>query len=603
MRLLSLTDKEDELIKELQNVGHENWDPRQYPESLLLEIENGIMVRNAQQQIVKEIIDLPMGCNKVMQLNMGEGKSSVIVPILASVLAGPSSLLRVIVAKPQARQMHQVLVSKLGGLLNRRVYHMPFFRGINPSEEDAEQIGLVCRECMANGGVLLVQPEQLLSFKLMGIESLIENKQALGHSLLKTQNFFDKSSRDVVDESDENFSTKFELVYAMGSQQSIELSPERWFFMQQLLSLVGKLASEVKTDFPHDIEVDKSRLGAFPKTRLLRPGARRDLLERITKHICDAEYVMSGLAIHRQSTGMRQAISRYILERDPSTQEISLIQDDASEIWTGTTRRLLLLLRGILAGGVLPFALEKRWRVPYGLDRNRIPPTKLAVRYRGKDCPTVRSEFSDPDTVILLTCLSYYYGGLTDDDLFLALSHVAKSDQADVEYQLWVEDAPELDRQFQQLAGVSLEDRLFCVELVFPALRYSKRAIDSLGMTYSGFSEAAVQGHQALAGNMTQGPPLLTTQLSGFARLYAVGLVTAWCIDNGSRMLTSDEINGTGWRFCSNSSTNYRLWFVRYCSIWRETPRSRWINKDLCMQACQKGNNSCSLHTALTLGG
>ncbi|OKL60912.1 hypothetical protein UA08_03562 [Talaromyces atroroseus] len=454
VRLLSLTGKEDDLIKELQNVGHENWDPRQYPESLLLEIENGIMVRLVQQQIIKEIIDLPKGCNKVMQLNMGEGKSSVIVPILASILADPSSLVRVIVAKPQARQMHHVLVAKLAGLLNRRVYHMPFFRGINPSEYDAEQIGSMCRECVANGGVLLVQPEQLLSFKLMGIEALIADKHALGHSLLKTQHFFDKTSRDVVDESDENFSTKFELVYAMGSQQSIELSPERWLFIPHLLGLVGKLASEVKSDLSHAIEVWQSRPGAFPRTRLLRPEARRELLERISRHICDAEYVIPGLSIHRQSTEIRQATSRYILEREPSTQDISLIQDNASKIWTGTTRKLLLLLRGLLAGGVLPFALEKRWRVAYGLDLKRTPPTKLAVPYRGKDCPTARSEFSDPDTVILLTCLSYYYGGLNDDDLFLAFGHVVKSDQADVEYQLWVEDAPQLDHQFRQLGGM-----------------------------------------------------------------------------------------------------------------------------------------------------
>jgi hypothetical protein len=68
-----------------------------------LEVENGIMIRENQQQIVTEIVEQSVGTNKVMQLNMGEGKSSVVVPILASALAKASCLMRVIVAKPQSR--------------------------------------------------------------------------------------------------------------------------------------------------------------------------------------------------------------------------------------------------------------------------------------------------------------------------------------------------------------------------------------------------------------------------------------------------------------------------------------------------------------------
>lgn len=62
------------------------------------------------------------GSNRVMQLNIGEGKSSVIVPVLGTALAKPSCLVRIIVGKPQFRQMLHVLNSKLGGLIDRRVY-------------------------------------------------------------------------------------------------------------------------------------------------------------------------------------------------------------------------------------------------------------------------------------------------------------------------------------------------------------------------------------------------------------------------------------------------------------------------------------------------
>lgn len=113
----------------------------------------------------------------------------------------------------------------------------------------------------------------------------------------------------------------------------------------------------------------------------------------------------------------------------------------------------------------------------YGLDPSRQPRTKLAVPYRAKDSPTLRSEFRHPDVVILLTCLSHYYGGIEDDDLFLAFEHLLKSDQADIEYQEWVQDAPLL-LAFRQLSGINLKDRHQCIEHIFPSLRYAKNTID-----------------------------------------------------------------------------------------------------------------------------
>lgn len=53
----------------------------------------------------------------------------------------------------------------------------------------------------------------------------------------------------------------------------------------------------------------------------------------------------------------------------------------------------------------------------YGTDDSRKPSTKLCVPYRVKDNPALRSEFSHPDVVIVLTCLNNYYSGLSDDEL------------------------------------------------------------------------------------------------------------------------------------------------------------------------------------------
>lgn len=78
--------------EELQHVGHSNWKPYDWPETLLLEAESGIMVRPIQETIAKHTRDPEDASNTVMQLNMGEGKSSTILPIVAAALSDKQRL-------------------------------------------------------------------------------------------------------------------------------------------------------------------------------------------------------------------------------------------------------------------------------------------------------------------------------------------------------------------------------------------------------------------------------------------------------------------------------------------------------------------------------
>ncbi|KAL4812455.1 hypothetical protein BDW67DRAFT_193625 [Aspergillus spinulosporus] len=477
-RLASLVGHREELIRELQTPGHSNWDPYEFPESLLLEIESGILIRDVQEQIARQMRNIQPGQNAVMQLNMGEGKSSVIVPIVVIALADGSRLVYVLVAKPQSRQMFQMLISKLGGLLGRRVYCLPVTRSLNISEKEASEMEDMCLECMKTGGVLLVQPEHILSLKLMCLECFVTGREEVGRCLLRIVELFHTSSRGVVDESDENFSVKFELIYTMGSQRALELSPQRWTLIQQLLGLVRRFAPDIKADFPQWMEIHDHERGHFPRIRLLHENAALELFRLVANHICNNG--IDSLPISRQPEATRRAILSYILNIDLSAEEIAAVEgDNATSFWTASTKDPLLLLRGLLAGGVLASCLsQKRWRVNYGPDDCRKPPTRLSVPYRAKDNPAPRSEFSHPDVVIVLTCLSYYYSGLKDDDIVAAFHHLLKSDQADTEYQAWVYDAPNLSDPYRQLGGINLQDRHQCVEHIFPKLRFSKGAID-----------------------------------------------------------------------------------------------------------------------------
>lgn len=475
-RLSKLGDgsRKAELISELSNVGHKNWSPLDHPESLLIEIETGIMIREVQEQIAQEMRAPSCGSNAVCQLNMGEGKSSVIVPIVAAGLANGSQLVRVVVGKPQSKQMAQMLISKMGGLVGRRIYFMPFSRSLKVDREGANAISNMLHECMTSGGILLVQPEHILSFKLMAPECYISGKPEVGRSIMSTQDFLDRHARDIVDESDENFSTRFELIYTMGMQRSIELSPGRWFLLQQVLELVRKVAPEIASQLPNSIEISAGINGAFAKVRLLRQDAEEMLVHCIAKCIC--QQGIEGFHLGRQPSNVRDAVYTYISKFELSISEMDAVEN--SSLWTETAKPQLLMLRGLLAGGVLSFTLaHKRWRVNYGL-ACRTPPTRLAVPYRAKDSPTPRSEFSHPDVVITLTSLCYYYEGLSDEDLFTAMGHLMDSDQSDTEYQVWVKDSAILSPAFKQLQGINLKDRPQCVDELFPSLRFGKSVVD-----------------------------------------------------------------------------------------------------------------------------
>jgi hypothetical protein len=263
-------------------------------------------------------------------------------------------LVRVISAKAQSQQMLQMLISKLGGLLNRRIYHMPFSRSLRLSSTEVEGLRKLYKECVENRGVLLIQPEHILSFKLMAVESVLTDQPELAQSMLATQAYFDNVTRDIIDEVDENLSVKFELIYTMGSQRSIDFAPERWLIIQQVLGLLPQFAIQVQEHLPGAIDVQNSSEGKFPRIRLLRKEAADRLLESLAQHVVD--WGLSGLPTRSQSDDMRAAILRYIKQPEIERGDIDAVEK--SKFWSDDTMLPLLLVRGLIAGGVLRFTLR-----------------------------------------------------------------------------------------------------------------------------------------------------------------------------------------------------------------------------------------------------
>jgi hypothetical protein len=105
--------------------------------------------------------------------------------------------------------------------------------------------------------------------------------------------------------------------YTMGMQRPIELSPERWVCIQQVLDLVKMYLAQ--TSFPSQMDVNERWPG------VLRPDAQQLILGRIAKHICETG--LNGFPIARQPEPVREAVFRYITEPNLTADEIAQVEN------------------------------------------------------------------------------------------------------------------------------------------------------------------------------------------------------------------------------------------------------------------------------------
>lgn len=144
----------------------------------------------------------------VLQLHMGEGKMSIITPMIASTLADQSRLLWIIVLKPLLRQSVNILSQRLGGLVNCRIYHTPFSQDTLVNIKVVKQLESIYKECQKEQGILITLPEQMLSFCLVGLD-LVDSNLNLACKLILLERWLQETCQDIIDKSDKVLDSKF----------------------------------------------------------------------------------------------------------------------------------------------------------------------------------------------------------------------------------------------------------------------------------------------------------------------------------------------------------------------------------------------------------
>ena len=375
--------------------------------------------------------------------------------------------------------MFHLLCRTLSGLTNRRIFYIPIDRSLRLDSALANRMHNLFVECMEAGGILLCQPEHILSFRLMAFEALSGSPSAPYRALLSTQRWLEEKARDILDESDEILSPKYQLIYTIGTQHLPDGESMRWKLAQEVFNLIRAHARD--KSYKGSLSLTGSSPQQFPQIRVFTQDRGQSLLCQVAKCIV-FKNLLPSFSFRRFSAADRDTLYQFITEtaidRAFYNQVVHICQNqDHSTLGDSPILKPVLLLRGLLGHGVLLTVLkEKRWRVDYGLDVSR---SMLAVPYRAKDSPSPRAEFGHTDVAICLTCLSYYYEGLTDAQLGDCFEQLFKTDNPNQEYEGWIKDCRnDLPKTLRSLRGLNLEEPVQRNEHIFPTLRYCKAVID-----------------------------------------------------------------------------------------------------------------------------
>lgn len=516
------------LAREKNHSPHSNWQPCDHPEFVLFQLENNICMWSVQHDVAARMIHPPENRSSTIQLNMGDGKSSVILPCAAASLADGRQLVRILVLRSLFDTNRYELVWRLGGLLRRRVWIMPCRRDFVFKVGDGQRQLECMQSCMRDRGVVLSVPEHVLSFKLKCLElcDKTHGKAAndwicsLAKELLGVLRWTEQHVRLLLDEADELLHFRYQLTYSMGSQLPVPGGELRWIVAAFVLALVRVFAKDLWDMFGSrnviecrnipDSRLDRGDM-RFPSVRLIA-GAHQDdvdeayttlsrwvaaaFLNRDDEHLpflsedarWDLQLVRAAfpqMQCRAKPKSDADELMDFLVSPALSEGQAELFAEMSRDQLSDHERDVLLLMRGLLGERILFLALSKRWRVEFGVN-TKTEYREMAVPFRGKDEAAERTEYGHADVAIVLTYISYYRSGLTSEQLTRCIESLQeRQEEGMLTYKQWISGyestaagRADFDASITSLAGINLSDDVQRETKLFPLLRHNTLAID-----------------------------------------------------------------------------------------------------------------------------
>ena len=413
-----------QLVAELQVVRV--WKVEEHLEWLVFEVEGQLQIRPIQYVIARHLIDSP---GSIGQLNMGEGKTRVILPMLVLHLAKGDEIVRLhFLGQLLDEAFHYLHLHLCASALNRKIFRLPFSRDVKVGIETVGVMKSMLEYCRLSKGCLCVAPEHRLSLLLKSDELALPSpsdidmvKDTISKDLRNMEK--ENSFVDILDEADEILRHKYELVYAVGEAMQRNGASAAWDAVQCLLRIIDKPTLPNLIDILRNPKIavrseptDSNNL-EFRSTRLIQGTELDFALTDFKALLMEELFINTPFPFH----WLRKAV--------PDKRDIISFVTNANDNSFGlkfrgkpNEKESLLALRGLLGFEILVHCLQKCHRVHYGIKRPG--KRRLAVPFLAADTPSERAEFQHPDVAVVYTTLAYYGDGLSSELLLEAFTRM-----------------------------------------------------------------------------------------------------------------------------------------------------------------------------------
>eukprot|EP01084_Bolivina_argentea_P234360 394563_1 len=368
---------------------------------------------------------------------MGEGKTSVILPLLALRISNGITMAQITVL----RSLFRTNVDSfrcLFGMLGRRILLLKYCRNIHFNTKYL--LKLLPKYKDEYKGILITIPEHIMSFNLK-IRELKYKKQSNDYEDLKCLQLWKENNvQTIMDEADDICHFRNELIYPIGIPELIDGKEFRWHISMAIFESLQKCIHMLYEKYGNE-EIEYADSGCLlhaSKIRLLSKKPYIEICQFILDDIMDGNTIES-LELRNWTDLEKERIIKKIQNMNDDHNDDDDDDDDIKEerdvdFDEKTKNDFILLMNGLLYQECLFLVLTRRFTVNYGIHKSRNN-TLMAVPFRAKNTPSERSEYSHPDIAIMYTILSYYHTGLNDEMLNQIFKHKAISNY----YNKWLQ--------------------------------------------------------------------------------------------------------------------------------------------------------------------
>lgn len=393
----------------------------------------------------------------IIQRIMGSGKSKILLPILALLLADGDNLPTIILPESLYETVIHDLKNSMGEVFKRAINTLSFGRNTEFTESKLQNILDYLNKIRKSRQCVLMTSKSAHCLALKYKETLLEfmanpkNKVALGclellQSILK---LFKVNGKAIIDEADTVLNAKVTTNFTTGKGVNLDLSR-----CQLIASIYEELTNEkLCKDFGGD-PLKKYSLSIEEYQKSLKPLLQKKIL---VSAALNSDHPLASVmkGISQQDLAI---INEYLsgIKNENNEKFISNMKDHQA-------RELLSLLKEEL-NELLPLSLSKRYCVDYGpsekLGKKGQNTRMLAVPYNGNNMPVKGSEFRSPDMLMNYTLQTWWEKGIPASDILERVQEF----RADVARQMKLGGIP-LNKTagfmaFQNLCGKELYEDL-----------------------------------------------------------------------------------------------------------------------------------------------